>query len=50
MTATGPKFAASPRTRLLYALTNLGIPIPTQAVGGVITFHIVDTQMVFCWQ
>ena len=38
------KFATSTRTRLLYALTSLGITIPGEAVAGVIAFYIVDIK------
>src|SRR5512138_1030863 len=44
MTTLALKFATNVRTRLLYSLTNLGITIPSQAVGGVIAFYIVDTK------
>ncbi len=44
MATAASKFATNTRTRLLYSLTNLGITIPTQAVGGVITFYIVDVK------
>ena len=38
------KFATSTKTRLLYALTSLGITIPGEAVAGVIAFYIVDIK------
>ncbi|MBI5295459.1 MAG: MFS transporter [Chloroflexi bacterium] len=38
------KFATSTTTRLLYALTSLGITIPGEAVAGVIAFYIVDIK------
>ncbi|HEX2998458.1 MAG TPA: MFS transporter, partial [Anaerolineales bacterium] len=44
MNAAASKFATDTRTRLLYSLTNLGITIPVQAVGGVIAFYIMDVK------
>ncbi len=38
------RFATSTKTRLLYALTSLGITIPGEAVAGVIAFYIVDIK------
>ncbi len=41
---TQAEFATSTKTRLLYALTSLGITIPGEAVAGVIAFYIVDIK------
>jgi GPH family glycoside/pentoside/hexuronide:cation symporter len=38
------EFATNTKTRLLYALTSLGITIPGEAVAGVIAFYIVDIK------
>ena len=38
------EFATSTRTRLLYALSSLGITIPGEAVAGVVGFYIVDVM------
>ena len=41
---TQAEFATSTKTRLLYALTSLGITIPGEAVAGVTAFYIVDIK------
>ena len=38
------EFATSTKTRVMYALSSLGITIPGEAVAGVIAFYIVDIK------
>lgn len=37
-------FATSTKTRMLFALTSLGVATPAEAIGAVIVFYIVDTK------
>jgi len=42
MTVT--EFATSTKTRIMYALTSLGVATPAEAISGVIAFYIVDVK------
>ncbi len=44
MTTTMSKFSTSTRTRILYALTSLGVATPAEAVSGIVAFYIVDVK------
>ncbi|RPH58994.1 MAG: MFS transporter, partial [Chloroflexi bacterium] len=41
---TVKEFATSTKTRMLFALTSLGVATPAEAIGAVIVFYIVDTK------
>ena len=38
------EFATSTKTRMMYALTSLGVATPAEAISAVIVFYIVDTK------
>ncbi len=42
MTVT--EFATSTKTRIMYALTSLGVATPAEAISGIIAFYIVDVK------
>jgi GPH family glycoside/pentoside/hexuronide:cation symporter len=42
MTVT--EFATSTKTRVMYAVTSLGVATPAEAISAVIVFYIVDTK------
>lgn len=41
---TVKEFATSTKTRMMFALTSLGVATPAEAIGAVIVFYIVDTK------
>lgn len=44
MSVSSKEFVTSTKTRILYALTSLGVATPAEAIGAVIVFYIVDTK------
>lgn len=44
MTEAVEKLRTPRKTRILYALTSLGVATPAEAVGGIIAFYIVDVM------
>jgi GPH family glycoside/pentoside/hexuronide:cation symporter len=41
---TAKEFSTTTKTRMLFALTSLGVATPAEAIGAVIVFYIVDTK------
>jgi glycoside/pentoside/hexuronide:cation symporter, GPH family len=44
MTTVAKNYTTSFRTRMLYSLSSFGIAIPSESLGGIIAFYIVDVM------
>ena len=44
MVASTQQFPTSKKTRILYAITSLGVATPAEAIAGIIAFYIVDVK------
>ena len=47
MVASTQQFQTSKKTRILYAITSLGVATPAEAIAGIIAFCLANSQGTF---